>query len=186
MKKSPTSKRSVGGGLLHPFVVVFCSILWYYFYILIFILGVFIDTLFKDFLNDFKLNKRYLFTNPFSLYKGLFDLQINNYAIVYKLYPNLKQINLIYNNINVSRFVYNKTLEYNIFAFKQLGKSLTPKVTDLKCDFPFLNLVEFDSLACANAQQDLRNAWKMFFNEHLGFPKFKKKNSSHSRFRFFL
>ena len=69
----------------------------------------------------------------------------SDYAIVYKIYPNLKQTELAHNNINISRFIYNKTLEYNIFSYEQLGKSLSPKVTDLKCDFPFLNLVEFDS-----------------------------------------
>ena len=100
--------------------------------------------------NDFIEQNNYLFTSPFFKYKGLFDLQINNYAIVYKLFPNNKQSELIKNNINVAHFVYNKTLEYNIFSYKQLGKTLTPTVTDLKSDFPFLNLVEFDSKANAN------------------------------------
>lgn len=135
---------------------------------------------FKDYLDYLKFNKCYLYSNLFYLYKDNFDLSINNYAIVFKIYPNYKQSEIILNNINVSNFVYNKTLEYSIFSYKQLGKSLIPTVTDLKCDFPFLNLVEFDSLAAANAQQDLRNSWNKFFNEHLGFPKFKKKNTSNS------
>ena len=130
--------------------------------------------------NDFIEQNNYLFTSPFFKYKGLFDLQINNYAIVYKLFPNNKQSELIKNNINVAHFVYNKTLEYNIFSYKQLGKTLTPTVTDLKSDFPFLNFVEFDSLAPANAQQNLRSAWSKFFKEHTGFPKFKKKKFANS------
>ena len=141
------------------------------------------EKLLKDYLKYLKQNSKNLFVSPYFEFfekKDLFNLQINNYAIVYKMYPNNKQNEIIKNNINISHFVYNKTLEYNIFSYNQLGKSLSPKVTDLKYDFPFLNLVEFDSLAAANAQQDLKNAWNKFFKENCGFPKFKKKNTSNA------
>lgn len=134
----------------------------------------------QEFLDFEKLNKLYLFSSPFIKNKGFFDLKINNYGVIFKLKPTNKQITLFKNNFNISNFIYNKTLEYNIFSYKQLGIMLTPSVTDLKHDFPWLNLVDFDSLACANAQQDLRNAWKKFFKEHSGFPKFKKKLFSKS------
>ena len=134
------------------------------------------EHLFKNFIKD----NSYLFSSPLLKNKGLFDLKINNYGIIFKMFPNYKQSETIENSINVYNFVYNKTLEYNVFSYKQLGKSLSPTVTDLKCDFPFLNLVEYDSLAPANAQQDLRTAWSKFFKEHTGFPKFKKKKFANS------
>ena len=132
--------------------------------------------LFSDFLND----KSFLFSSPFIKNMGFFDLKIKNYGIVFKLLPTKEQIIFFEENILSSAFIYNKTLEYNIFSYKHLGYRLTPLVTDLKEDYPWLKLKNLDSLALANAQQNLLKAWNKFFNKEAKFPKFKKKKDKNS------
>ena len=135
---------------------------------------------YNNLLNDFLYNKIYLFSSPFMKNMGLFDLKINNYGMIYKLEPTKKQCLFFEDNFSASRFIYNKTLEYNKYSYKHLGEKLTPTVTDLRSDFPWLNLKNLDSLDLANAQQDLKVAWNKFFNKKGGFPKFKKKNTKTS------
>ena len=119
-----------------------------------------------DLLQDF-LSKYSIFNSPFLKYQGILNPVINNYGAVFKIIPSKIQESIIFKNFNASRFVYNKTLEYNNFSYAHLGEKLTPKVTDLKLDFFFLNDKDIDSLALANAQQDLRNAWSKFFDKEI-------------------
>lgn len=136
---------------------------------------IFLIVLLQDFLSNYSL-----FNSPFLKYQGLYNPVINKYGAVFKIIPSNTQESIIFKNFNSSRFVYNKTLEYNNFSYKQLGEKLTPKVTDLKSDFFFLNDKDIDSLALANAQQDLRSGWTRYFDKKAGLPNFKKKNSDYS------
>ena len=146
----------------------------------------------KNILNEFLIS--YPITNsPFINNMGSFNLEIKNYGQTYQIYPNSLQKQIIFDNFDASRFVYNKTLEDNIFSYKELGVTLTPLVTDLKDRYFFLCKKTIDSLALANAQQNLKKAWKKFYNHEASFPCFKSKkykksyttNNQHGSIRFF-
>ena len=151
------------------------------------------DYIFNNIIDDFTNIKNNIFMSPLLKNKGLFNLSIKNYGLKLRAFPNTKQEAIIMQTLKDTCFVQNKTLEYNLFSYKQLGKTLTPKVTDLKNDFPWLALHKTtDSLALANAQQNLRKAWDNFFENKMGFPKFKKSkyfysyttNNQHGSIRF--
>ena len=74
------------------------------------------------------------------------------------------------------RFIYNKMLNDKIQEYKENGKMKRTTPAMYKREFPWLK--EVDSLALANAQLHLENAYKKFFREpKIGFPKFKSKHA---------
>ena len=83
------------------------------------------------------------------------------------------------------RFVYNKMLAerkeiYETFKGNKemLKKQKFPTPAKYKNEFPFLK--EVDSLALANAQINLQNAYKNFFESRTEFPKFKSRKNKQS------
>jgi len=96
-------------------------------------------------------------------------------AFKYRIYLNKEQKVIFAKTFGCVRFVYNKMLSEKIEALK--NKQLLPTITPAKykSQFPFLR--EVDSLALANAQQNLEKAFNNYFKnrQHYGFPKFKKK-----------
>ena len=100
-----------------------------------------------------------------------------NKAYKYRIYPDEEQKNFINQTIGCARFIYNKMLEDKIKYYKENGKMLINTPAQYKKEFPFLK--DADSLALANAQQNLQSAFKNFFeNPKTGFPKFKSKHRS--------
>ena len=93
-------------------------------------------------------------------------------AVKYRIYPNKEQANLINKTIGCARLVYNLML--NDFYINNVIK--TP--AKYKNDYPFLK--EVDSLALANSQLDLKQAFRNHKQNpsHFGKPKFKKKSRS--------
>ena len=93
-------------------------------------------------------------------------------AVKYRIYPNKKQADLINKTIGCARFVYNLML--HDFYVNNVIK--TP--AKYKNDYPFLK--EIDSLALANSQLDLKQAFRNHKQNpnHFGKPKFKKKSRS--------
>lgn len=93
-------------------------------------------------------------------------------AVKYRIYPNKEQSNLIDRTIGCARFVYNLML--NDFYVNNIMK--TP--AEYKPEYPFLR--EVDSLALANSQMDLKQAFRNYKqnSKHFGKPKFKKKSRS--------
>ena len=91
-------------------------------------------------------------------------------AVKYRIYPNQKQAILINKTIGCARLVYNLML--HDFYSNNLIK--TP--AKYKNEYPFLK--EVDSLALANSQMDLKQAFRHYKNnkEHFGKPRFKKKS----------
>lgn len=93
-------------------------------------------------------------------------------TVKYRIYPNKEQSNLIDRTIGCARLVYNLILndvyEHNIMK--------TP--AKYKPEHPFLKKV--DSLALANSQMDLKQAFRNYKQNpnHFGKPKFKKKSRS--------
>ena len=93
-------------------------------------------------------------------------------AVKYRIYPNKEQANLINKTIGCARLVYNLLL--HDFYTNNIIK--TP--AKYKNGYPFLK--EVDSLALANSQLDLKQAFRNHKQNpsHFGLPKFKKKSRS--------
>jgi putative transposase len=109
-------------------------------------------------------------------------------ACKYEIYPNEQQAELIIRTVGCARFVYNNLLDnYK----QQLEDGVKPKlieVSELKESNDFLN--EVDSLALANAKQNLGTALSNFFKSRKGerkgkrvkFPKRHKKHKCKWRY----
>ena len=100
-----------------------------------------------------------------------------NKAYKFRIYPDEEQKSFINQTIGCTRFIYNKMLDKKIEYYKENGKMLTNTPAQYKSEYPFLK--NADSLALANAQQNLQAAFKNFFsNPKTGFPKYKSKHES--------
>ena len=99
-------------------------------------------------------------------------------AFKYRLYPTKAQIAKINQNIGCSRLVYNLMLDAKIKHYEATKQTLHITPASFKSDKAFLKSV--DSLALANAQINLEQAYRNFFKnpEHFGFPQFKSKKHS--------
>ncbi|MDO0068422.1 IS200/IS605 family element transposase accessory protein TnpB [Clostridioides difficile] len=99
-------------------------------------------------------------------------------AYKFRMYPNKKQQELINKTFGCCRFVYNKYLAKRIDVYKSDKETFTYKqcssdLTNLKKELKWLK--EPDKFSLQNALKDLDNAYKKFFKEKAGFPKFKSK-----------
>jgi len=101
----------------------------------------------------------------------------------YRLYPSEEQAELINKTIGCARKVYNELiLDYQNQS--KTEKRTLKEVTYFKKLFPYLD--DVDSLALANAKQNVQMALNNFFKsikgqrkgKKMGFPKTKKKNYS--------
>ena len=98
-------------------------------------------------------------------------------AYKYRLYPTKQQEEYFTNCFGCARFIYNQMLSDKIDHYKETKEMLKNTLAQYKKEFPFLK--EVDSLALANAQQNLNKAYKNFFRDKsVGFPKFKSKHKS--------
>lgn len=98
-------------------------------------------------------------------------------AYRYRLYPNKEQEIYFEKCFGCVRFIYNKMLADKIEHYKETGKMLKNTPAQYKKDYIWLK--EIDSLALANAQQNLEKAYKSFFRDKsVGFPKFKSKKNN--------
>lgn len=98
-------------------------------------------------------------------------------AYKYRIYPNLEQKEYLAKTFGCTRFIYNKMLADKIEYYKETGKMLKNTPAQYKKEFEWLK--EVDSLALANAQQNLDKAYKNFFRDKsVGFPKFKSKKTN--------
>ena len=99
-------------------------------------------------------------------------------AYKYRLYPNLEQREYLVKTFGCTRFIYNKMLSDKIEYYKETGEMLKNTPAQYKKEFEWLK--EVDSLALANAQQNLEKAYKNFFRDKsIGFPKFKSKKTNY-------
>lgn len=113
------------------------------------------------------------------------DMTKHNKAFKFCLLPNHNQKILLEKTFGCVRFVYNKMLaERNEIYEKHKDDKLAlknqkfPTPAKYKNEFPFLK--EVDSLALANAQINLQNAFKNFFEGRTEFPKFKNRKTKQS------
>jgi putative transposase len=105
-------------------------------------------------------------------------------AIKIRIYPNKEQINYINNMFGANRFLYNKCLEHKINEYKTNKKSTYLKDTSkylttyLKHEYPWMK--ETHSKVMQQILINLETAYKNFFKNNSGFPKFKSKNNKQS------
>ena len=108
-------------------------------------------------------------------------------AYKYRIYPNSEQKVFFAKTFGCVRFIYNRMLADRIKNYKEHQensqvKLITPTPAQYKQEFEWLR--EVDSLALANAQQDLNAAYRNFFRDKsIGFPKFKSKHTNHCSYK---
>lgn len=104
-----------------------------------------------------------------------------NRAIKYRVYPTTEQSVMFAKTFGCCRKVYNLMLSDKIESYKSTGKFPTVTPAKYKDNYPYLR--EVDSLALANKQMDLQEAFRSTFSKSHkkknGFPKFK--SAKHSR-----
>lgn len=102
-------------------------------------------------------------------------------AYKFRLYPTYKQREYFNRCIGCGRLVYNWALGMRVDAYRADGttlsirKDISPKIPALKEEKPFLK--EVDAMGLISELNNLDAAYKKFFKEGGGFPKFKKKES---------
>ena len=100
-----------------------------------------------------------------------------NKAIRYRLYPTTEQAVFFVKTFGCCRKVYNLMLADKIEGYKTTGKFPSVTSARYKNDYPYLK--EIDSLALANVQINLQDAFRSCFSKSRkkknGFPKFKSK-----------
>ena len=107
-------------------------------------------------------------------------------AYKFRIYPNKTQQKLIQKTFGCCRFVYNYYLDKRIQVYKDNKTSLNyydccKDLTSLKKELVWLK--EPDKDALQKSLKDLDNAYKKFFKEHSGFPKFKSKKNHKKSYR---
>lgn len=107
-------------------------------------------------------------------------------AYKYRIYPNKRQKEIIAKTFGCCRFVYNKYLAEKIELYKTEKKNITyvkcaKLMSELKNELEWLT--EVDSTALQSSLKDLDNAYKKFFKEHAGYPKFKSKKDNHKSYK---
>ena len=104
-----------------------------------------------------------------------------NKAVKYRIYPTTEQKIMFSKTFGCCRKVYNLMLADKIESYKATGKFAPVTPAKYKKDYPYLK--EVDSLALANKQMDLQEAFRNCFSKSRkkknGFPKFK--SAKHSR-----
>ena len=100
----------------------------------------------------------------------------------YRIYPNKAQEVLIQKTFGCCRFVYNHVLAYREMLYEQTKVTMDKFSCNnyvnqvLKKEYEWLK--EADSFALTNSIFNMDNAYKKFFKEHIGFPKFKSKKTN--------
>ena len=107
-------------------------------------------------------------------------------AYKYRIYPNKKQKELLAKTFGCCRFVYNHYLAKKMTAYNTTKANITYKqccsdLTQLKQSLTWLK--EVDKFSLQNSLKDLDNAYKKFFKENSGFPKFKSKKTHRFSYR---
>ncbi len=103
----------------------------------------------------------------------------------YRLYPNKEQEIILAKHFGCVRYIYNWALSTKIEKYKTEKKtenfiSLGNKLPELKKELKWLKEVNSQSLQ--SSLKNVDNAFKRFFKEKKGFPKFKSKKSRKDSF----
>ena len=113
-------------------------------------------------------------------------------AVKIRLYPNKTQAEQFNKLLGCYRFVYNQCLARKIKSYEEtktsenlstLGKFVHH---ELLKDDNFIWLREQNSKVLKQAVNDMLSAYKNFFEQHIGYPKFKSKRDNKQSCRFEL
>ena len=100
-----------------------------------------------------------------------------NIAYKYRIYPNKVQSVLLQKTFGCTRFVWNAMLEDKKEYYEKEKKILKITPAHYKTENEWLK--EVDSLALANVQLQLEQAFRNFFRDKkVGYPRFKSKKKS--------
>ena len=119
-------------------------------------------------------------------------MKVVNKGLEVRLYPDGDMVGVFNQNIGNARFAWNHLLyeymeAYSFFVKRGYNKlkcnmsTFNTLLNMLKTEHDFLNLSESSSLQ--QVYRDLINAFKKFFNEGAGFPRFKSKKNHKQSFR---
>ncbi len=101
----------------------------------------------------------------------------------YRLYPNNSQAELMNKHFGCCRYIYNWALDKRIKHYKETGETLSAysiikDITDLKKQVDTSWLADVSISALQQEVLHMETAYRKFFKEKKGFPKFKAKNHS--------
>ena len=82
-------------------------------------------------------------------------------AFKFRLYPNKRQREYFENNFGACRFMWNKLLEDSMSDYQKTGNHCVNTPAMYKSKYTWLK--DVDSLALANVQQYLNQAYQRFF-----------------------
>jgi len=104
-------------------------------------------------------------------------------AIKVKLYPTEDQVTYMNKLLGTSRFVYNQCLNYKINEYQSNKKSTSfgetgKLLTSLKLEYDWIK--ESHSKVLQQQLINLDRAYKNFFRDNKGFPKFKSRHENQS------
>ena len=107
-------------------------------------------------------------------------------AYKYRIYPNKEQKIQIEKTFGCCRFVYNQTLAYRKDAYEKEKKSISRTGCNNYCNRELKKgyewLKEVDKFALTNAIYNMDAAYRNFFREHAGYPKFKSRHDNHKTY----
>lgn len=97
----------------------------------------------------------------------------------YRIYPNKEQRDFIDRTFSACRYVYNKALELCIKTYEELGRMCTyndcSRMLTVWKHEEDTWLCEFENTAMKCAIKNMVSAYKKFFKEGKGYPKFKNR-----------
>lgn len=107
-------------------------------------------------------------------------------AYKYRIYPNKEQKVQIAKTFDCCRFVYNQTLAYRKEAYEKEMKSVNKTDCNNYCNRELKQVYDWlrkvDKFALTNAIYNMDFAYRKFFKEHAGYPKFKSKHDNHKSY----
>lgn len=108
-------------------------------------------------------------------------------AYKFRIYPNDIQIEQINKTFGCVRFVYNNVLSYRKDTYEKENKSLSKLDCNNYCNrvlkSKYTWLKEVDKFALTNSIYDMNNAYKKFFKENAGYPKYKSKRNNYKSYK---
>ena len=113
-------------------------------------------------------------------------------AIKIRLYPNKEQATMFNKLLGCYRVVYNQCLSRKIESYKNEGKTENLSTLgqfvhhELLKNDNFIWLREQNTKVLKQAVKDMLTAYKNFFEQHTGYPKFKSKHDNKQSCRFEL
>ena len=104
----------------------------------------------------------------------------------FRIYPDNEQKEQINKTFGCCRFVYNNILSYKKEMYEKENKSLSKLDCNNYCNHvlksKYIWLKEVDKFALTNSIYNMDNAYKKFFKEHAGYPKYKSKHNNHKSY----